>query len=507
MKIESALEIVGKLDAASKKRLIAYRANLAEDKDGKVFDDRARDYLVSISKDGGKLVTEVNNILDSIAWNQSTFTAEMLDMQVERFAAIHVVNRAWRRKFKSVKQQLLDEVKQFDLQAIQYSSDKDILDALPRLDTHAGFSYILTGCRKKGEYTEGLLERFKSEVAAAKANNSFNKPILLGYRTQSSVPVDPHTGEYAIDYSDTASLKKTRLVSMIDIYQVLAECIYAVPFQSRLGKTDWYMGGKNDFDIRRLIFKARGRMTNWISLDYSKYDQSIPAWLIREAFDIVRAAFKEKGFDNELFSIIREDFIHKVFITANGLVEAHDGVPSGSMFTQIIDSIVNRLMIDTYMKSQGLSRYTMFIMGDDNLIFTSQPINAKDIENYLRKNFGIEMNAEKADQGTHKQDPLFLSRFWTEFGVFRHPRILIAKLIYPERRREYDKFGFGPETVVEAYFESFRMGMDRFLNKAAHDAHVNEVKRNAPAGTFLTGLDRYRKLYLDKEIKSSKHVA
>ena len=500
MKLKTALEGIGKFDATSEKRLRQYQAKLSRSKDETVFDDRVRDYLQQISLQGNTLVTRVNNKLDEMGWNQSTYKPDAIVEQAKRFTLPDRPNRAYRRYFSKVKAKLIGDISKAKLKMIDYISQQDIVNTLPRLDTHAGYSSLTTGAFKKGDYIEGLLDAYLYEEAQARINNSFNKPILIGSRTQGKAPYDVRTGEFADNLAqDVDKLKKTRLVSMIDIYQIIAECRFAVPFQQYLSKLDWYAGGKNDSWIRNEVYLSRGRFFYWTSVDYSCYDQTIPAWLIREAFDVVRSAFIQDSFDEQLFSIIREDFIHKVFILSDEIIEAHKGVPSGSMFTQIIDSVVNYLMIASYLeKEDGFDRYRMFIMGDDNLIFTTKRIDEHDMSSYLFNEFGIVMNPEKADLGDRFTDPIFLSRIWTEHGPYRTPEIIVAKLLYPESRREYDKYGFTPSMVVQSYFDSFRLGMDKAFSKPLHDNKSQEEKKAISAGKWLSGLQRYNLLYGSK---------
>ena len=371
---------------------------------------------------------------------------------------------------------------------------------MPRLDTHAGWSYIITGKRHKGEYVENLLLDYLEEERKARLHGSFNKPILIGIRTQSGTPYDNETGELVCDMIEKVEdLKKSRLVSMEDIFYVLAENKWAKPLQNKIGRVGWYSGGKNDGSINSDIQMNRAMKRYWISLDYSKYDQSIPAWLIREAFDIVRAAFNPEFHDEELFKIIREDFINKVFIWADDIFESHKGVPSGSAFTQIIDSIVNRLMIDTYFASKGIepSQYVMAIMGDDNLVFCTTKLDKADIESYLSYMFGITMNAAKADDGEREDDPKYLSRIWRRNGVYRNPKVLIAKLLYPERFREYDRIGFLPTMVLSSFADTFPLGVLEFVDMTEFKAaQLEESRLMADSNkTYLSGLEAYRQHY------------
>lgn len=494
-----AQEILCGLSADQTKRLIQYQVNLRTDKDPQHFDDRLRDRLLEISKDGGKMVNRVVGHCDTLGWNQSKYRYSMIQEQVSRFADTTVRNFSNNPNFIAAKQKLMKEVSCWRLRTLRYGISHDVLDCLPRTDTHAGFSYILTGKKTKGEYRGRLHQDFINEVDKAKKNGSFNKPILIGSRTQSVPPISPRDGSFLqLTQEEVDKKKKTRLVSMVDIYVILAENIFARPFQQELGFTNWYAGGKSDDAIAAQIKKNMVGMDRWISLDYSTYDQSISDWMIREAFDVIRQAFAYDIFwDEELFKIVREDFIHKVFITGDGLVESKKGVPSGSMFTQIVDSIVNRLMIDTYFNSVGIDRYSLLIMGDDNLITYKGDVNPEFISTYLKRNFDCTMNPSKVDQGSWTEDVLFLSRYWTSFGAWRSPEALIAKMIYPERFRNYYSEDVDPDMIIYSYFKTFRLGMMEAFNEIQL---TQETLRRvgSDVSKWLSGYQAYRMRYLDK---------
>jgi hypothetical protein len=67
--------------------------------------------------------------------------------------------------------------------------------------------------------------------------------------------------------------------------------------------------GKSDNHITWWVNVQRSRFRNFISLDYSKFDSTIPAWLIHAAFTIIRAAFVEM--DERLLDVLENDFTHK----------------------------------------------------------------------------------------------------------------------------------------------------------------------------------------------------
>lgn len=492
MKSRNAEEVIGGFTRPQNTRLSMYRNNLSKDKDNCFFDDKLVEELMQYARNQKNVETTLG-YLKGIGYTASRYEWKQIDDQVRRFTDVNHSNFAWNKHFKQAKQELLAEVSRWKLQELQYVGNESIVRVIPRKETHAGFSYLVTGKKSKREYLEDVFQVYTLEKTTAKETGSFNKPIMIGSRTQAGGAFT-HTGERTGKFKS-----KTRLVSMIDIFQIIGEMEFAVPFQSRLGQTTWYAGGKDDGQILSHLSTRRASYSNSITIDYSHFDQSISDWLIRETFDVIKHAFSSGGtyFDERLFSVLREDFINKVFLNGDGsLMESHKGVPSGSMFTQIVDSIANRLMISTYMKSQGITEYDMMIMGDDNIIFTKQLIDLSSLSSYLVRNFGVTVNPDKCSQVTTDSSPEFLSRIWTHNGVYREPNMLLVKLAYTERFRDYD-LGFEPDVIIDAYNLTFPLGMDELIHLERFRTKVRS--KNVTHGSdlkWMTGLMRYRQLYL-----------
>lgn len=466
MKAINEAELQTSLASGSKKRLSMFRKRLSLDRENVIFDDKVLGILKEYCYDQADLRRVRDYLSDltdtrGIRFSQSHKEYSQLATAFELFSNPDHTSFRWNQNYQKSLKSLKDELKQVHLKRVRISTDEDIRNILPKTDTHSGWSYILTGLRKKGEYLDGATKHYFEAERTARMNGSFNCPILPGTRTQGS-------GAFEEDGSFTDTCKhKTRLVSMIDIWQIIAECQYAVPIQRYIGGKMWYAGGYNMSQIAGVISTYRSRNSRYISLDYSHYDQTISSWLIEDAFDVLKTAFAEV--DDELWAIIVNDFIHKNFITADGVIHSDKGVPSGSMFTQIIDSVVNRIMIETYFNSIG-RKVEMIIMGDDNLMYFDGDVKVDDLCSYLAKNFGVVSNPDKSTFGTVRQDPQFLSRIWRADGQWRNGHVLISKLLYPERFRNYAEGVMDPAIVVYsyilAYYPSMRELMDirRFLD-------------------------------------------
>lgn len=480
-------------------RLKAYVNNLKKDKDPNLYDKRMVNALMKIVKDCEWTKSELD-YLDSVGYRQSKYEYPKMEQQIKNFEAKSVAWFGWNENYKTALKNFKELARSWNLRALDYGRNFMIDEAIPRDDSHAGYDYIVTGCRKKGEYREGLLNNYNKAVLDAKRKGTFENLILLGTRTQCAPPYDEITGKRNHDFEP-----KSRLVSMVRFYLILAETVFSHRIQEKMGLSRWYAGGKDirqqDNIIHSMIRKG---YKYWISIDYSKYDQSISRWLLYDAFMIIREAYaNDPLFDEELFKIVMNDFMDKTIIDGNGKQRPiTKGVPSGSMFTQPIDSIVNKLMIDTYMISKGITNYEMIIMGDDNLIFIDCDIPVDDLlddlEGYLDRNFGIKMHAKKSKRGSITESPFFLSARWDRDGRWRAPGVLLAKLVQPESFRDYKKHGFTPIQVIDSYAETFPKGLWEFVDRQKFEQmKFAEIERVGPE-KYASGLKRFQLLYENK---------
>lgn len=450
------------LGSRSKSRLKSFRKSLTSDREKVIFDDKVIDELRKYVNDE-ELMEATLAYLDSVrdpdgnAFCQSHYDYQKLLMQAAAFAKANHPSFRWNRNYQKALEVVTIEVSQWRLKPISYHSDQDIRDVLPKVDTHSGYSWLLTGKKKKGEYMEGIFAKQLEFEQAARVAGSFNRPYLPGSRTQGSGAITETNGTL----TDTCKLK-TRLVWMEDIHHVISECRYAVPIQRAMGKVSWYAGGKDPGQIRTIVSLNRLHNNYWVTLDYSQFDASMSDWLITDAFSVLKSAFQDV--DEELWRIIVNDFIHKNLILGDGVIHVDKGVPSGSMFTQIIDSLVNRIMIETFLISCGLSG-SMIIMGDDNCLFTNEKVEPEVVASYISKNFGVQVNASKTQVGRRSDYPEFLSRVWRPDGEWRHPLVLLSKLAFPERFRHYSQ-SVTPAEVLYGYILTYRPGMNQLMNVA-----------------------------------------
>lgn len=484
MKPINGVTLTSRLDPGSTKRLRDYSTSLSNDREKINHDAHVERLLFQYVRDKAQL-QDIRMYLrhvkdaDGYPFSQSLKQYSKLTKQVYRFAEEQVSSFRWNKNY----QKALKVVESWfsstrSLNPLCYSSDSDIKDALDKTDTHSGWNYILTGSKKKGENMTNVLRKYRKEESDAISNGSFNKPILIGTRTQCSGAFEDESGK------PTGTCKhKTRLVSMIDMYQIIAECRFAVPIQRVMSRMNSYAGGKDNREISTILLNYRRKYSSSLTVDYSSYDQTVPSWLIQDAFSVLRGLFKPLSVkDSALFDVIVSDFINKNFVLSpTEVVYARKGIPSGSRFTQIIGTVCNWIMITTFLIARGLEG-DMIVMGDDNIIFTHVVIDRVELASYLEHNFGVEVNPDKMSECLTSEDPWFLSRKWMKFGEWRHPNVLISKLKYPERWRDYEPRSspLKPEHIIYSYILTYANGMNELMYTDKFVRDFNLTPRSLP---------------------------
>jgi hypothetical protein len=383
-----------------------------------------------------------------------------MEQTLEGFRKQDVPPGHWRRAFKVGKGRVVDRYKSARLTALRPRNDDEVYELIRSLHTSTGFERILNGVRHKCDLErDGLLSEVRETANSAIDNGTFDKYVVWFHRSQASGEFTD-TGEFTYQFS-----RKTRPVWAVDVWVVICEMLFSKPLNAWLKHYPYSAIGKDDAAIWNWTNNKRVLANSWLSLDYSKYDSTIPAWLIREAFDVLRSAFKLNEFEEQLLKVLEHDFIHKNVITANDVVHVDHGNPSGSGFTAIINGICNELMTEQWICHFNTKAQYM-IMGDDNLIyFEWKKPDIATIASYIEYNFGVKVNADKSSTGTNREDPEFLSRIWRAQGPYRHPNILISKMLFPERYRPYDKdANLTPELVFYSYILGYKAGMEQMFD-------------------------------------------
>lgn len=281
---------------------------------------------------------------------------------------------------------------------------------------------------------------------------------------------------------------KTRLVWSAPLGNQIHESRYAIPFQElmknedeegdrRNGSMFMYFSEYRQMQvIRNMIGYAQEHKLDLISADYSSFDATIHRQLIEYAFAII-------GVDGT-------NFVTKKLLSPWGVKTFTNGVPSGSPFTNIIDSIVNAIILE-YIAVSHEAECAYRVNGDDSVVIFSGYISSSDIAESALE-LGIEMNPSK--QARSRNSCTFNRQYWgLEYGG-PVPSInrTLNSLVY--RDKPYEGVGKTVadeclrDTQVLLRLESHPLVdkfLQRLLNVLGEDRYLLDYRHWLPQSKYL----------------------
>nr|APG78198.1 RdRp [Beihai picobirna-like virus 11] len=326
--------------------------------------------------------------------------------------------------------------------------------------TSSGLPYLL----KKGKVKPTLLQEQESLLKR-------KDPCALFTRTQEN--------------------RKTRNVWCYPIADTLLEMQFYRPVLDYQKELPWRTAvttpERVDAAVLQLMNHARAEDKFLVSIDFSAYDNTIKRTLIEHSFDYFRSLFQE-GFHEQL-DYIKERMITIGLVTPDGILSGDHGVPSGSTFTNEVDSVVQYLIASNYQNE--ILKYFQ-IQGDDGIYATNDP--EKLFDHY--KSFALNVNEDKSDRS--KDYCLFLQKYYSYHyidrgvvgGIYPTYRAL-NRLVYPERFVEFkedlsgkDYFAIRTLSILEnckhhplfREFVEFIMSLDKYSLIPSDQGLVGYVK-------------------------------
>lgn len=255
--------------------------------------------------------------------------------------------------------------------------------------------------------------------------------------------------EPCIAFKRTQFNDKTRLVWGYPYTMTIIEGLVAYPLLQKFKEGMTPMAFAMPTGVLGCGLRVASYNRKWAySLDMSSFDATISSKLIRMSFKILRSWFDldETTVDGwtvrDIFDKVEYYFIHTPIVMPDSNVykgKVH-GVPSGSYFTNMIDSVVNCIIcgaISAKFNLQICKRFT-FVLGDDMLFWSDKKVGLDQIANFANEQFGVRLhgseksNVYKAGQVIH-----FLGRDWHN-GVPDLPvQEILQRMVYPETYRHY----------------------------------------------------------------------
>lgn len=289
-------------------------------------------------------------------------------------------------------------------------------------------------------------------------------------------------------FTRTQELKKTRTVWGYPVADTLNEMRYYAPLLEHQRKLNW----RNSIispeavnsKMTQLIDSVVGSR-KLLSIDFSAYDTSLKFSLQREAFGYIKSLF-QPSCDADI-EYIFERFNTIDLITPDGIKSGSHGVPSGSTFTNEVDSICQYLVATSF----GLDSQFFDIQGDDGAYCLDDPDSLK---RYFTS-FGLKVNDEKSyisDEYLVYLQNLYHRDYRQENGIiggiYSTYRAL-NRILYLERFTDFEK----SDILGKDYFSLRTISI---LENCKYSPLFKELVR------FVYSLDKYKLEYSQQGLTS-----
>lgn len=371
--------------------------------------------------DPGNILSEFNKLFDS---NMHNMNSSLIDLELRNKAKFgpRSIAKPWSER----KQTLIDsfEIDNADMTNsisstfnylnkgnLRPSSVENALKLLKN-STNSGLPYYT----KKGLIKERVLNKFDILVKR-------QDPCILFTRTQEQGKT---RNVWGYPMSDT--LNEARF------YFPLLEYQKTLKYRSALLAPD-----EVDRRMTELINKAVLSKAKILSIDFTSYDSSVKSKLQMTAFNYIKSRFQAQYHDEIDYIAYRFNTIG--ILTPDGLYKGSHGVPSGSTFTNEVDSIVQK---DISMRLDFMNEDSLQIQGDDgvyiipedkvNLLITefeNSGLQVSRDKTYLSDNFAIYLqNLYHVDYRNDKGNICGI------YPVYR----ALNRIIYQERWATFEDF-------------------------------------------------------------------
>lgn len=192
--------------------------------------------------------------------------------------------------------------------------------------------------------------------------------------------------------------------------------------------------------------------TKVLNADLSEFDQHVPDWVIRDIFQYMSTWFdfsRVVDTEGKVWKVNPDQtrlrwramvsyFVKtKIRMPEGGTVQKFQGVPSGSCWTNVIDTIVNCVQMRTVARRQGLHIHKDYYYGDDSTILLAppSPIDISSFSEELRSSFGGILHPDKTELFDVPEGIHWLGYYATtpSQGATRPLGFIVGSTLYPER--------------------------------------------------------------------------
>lgn len=293
-------------------------------------------------------------------------------------------------------------------------------------DKSPGLPYTLMGIKCKRDVDPLIIKNCARHVKQGKWKK-FTHPCNLVARSM------------------VAKKPKFRLIWVYPAHITYIEGMFAQPLiKASIAKrgvyAQWIQYSKGDMAVLQSRL-PQGKQ--WLGVDFSRYDASLPAWLLRDAFGILKDQIsftqyhgwgrpKSDEYLHLLWNAVVKYFIDTPYTypSAEGVWRKHNGVPSGSYFTSLVNSVCNCIMMHYLLRGCKYASTARWILGDDSLTAVDD-VDVEGLAHEARQVFGVTVNVEKTEKGKLVS---FLGYRMTKDGRPKaNYQKLVAQLLLPDK--------------------------------------------------------------------------
>jgi hypothetical protein len=242
---------------------------------------------------------------------------------------------------------------------------------------------------------------------------------------------------YARSQLATLSNPKIRHVWGRAFHHILIESLFGQPLIEMLLRepNPIFVGRNINKTLPAEILRLRDERPVYYCLDFKSFDSSLNSYLISVAWDIILGMFEPlDDWEKTIFSYIRRLFVHTPVIMPDGdLFIVTTGVPSGSVFTQLVDSICNLILIYALQFDLLNTNFETFVLGDDSIFTTPSPSISLNQAAIFLSRFGMTLNVEKSLITQDISEVVFLGHNFYGSRVTRDDFTVLSLALFTER--------------------------------------------------------------------------
>ncbi|UTQ50922.1 MAG: RNA-dependent RNA polymerase, partial [Plant associated deltapartitivirus 4] len=310
-------------------------------------------------------------------WARSYYTGEKHLDAILQYATPNIpINRlnqhVWRQSVEAVRDGLRS------LSRVRALSVQTELDSVYYIQSSsAGYGYHSAKGEQGGEVHNRAIRRAKATLYDAIRPDGHG----IEYVIKESVP---DVGYTRTQLANIAENLKVRGVWGRAFHYILLEGTTARPLleSAQVSNTFMMIGRDPTTSVPGLLSSIKGQYKWLTSIDWSQFDATVSRFEIQTAFDLLKERVIFPDFETEMcFELCKQLFMHKKIAAPDGKIYfSHKGIPSGSYYTSLIGSVVNRLRIE-YLWRLRFNRgpQACYVLGDDSLIGDDDLFDPADI--------------------------------------------------------------------------------------------------------------------------------